>query len=150
MIAVSARFLGDSVKPKAMQGMRVEADMARASALLLAAACFGCAGAGAPVVAGPERYAVDVPAPGDEPPAASAEARREVVAPDCPPGSSRDEGQCVRLVPSPEIPPWKPSSGADPCATGTSEKGLIDCDPKNETVPEGDAGARAPRVRHEH
>ncbi len=110
---------------------------------------LGCGASGASAVTAPARYAVDVPAPGEERPLVESGARPEVIAPDCPPGSSREDGQCVRLVPSPEIPQWKPSFGADPCATTTSETGLVDCDPKNEHPPDPPpAGSRPHKPRH--
>jgi hypothetical protein len=117
-----------------------------ASVALLAT--LGC-GAPASAVSAPVRYAVDVPAPGAEPPADpdAAKVPREAIAPECPPGSSREDGQCVRIVASPEIPQWKPSFGADPCATTTSETGLVDCDPKNEHPPDPPAAGSRPHAR---
>jgi hypothetical protein len=116
----------------------------RGAAVCALAAALGC-GAGA--ADGPPVYAVTVPAPGNEPREPTAPKHADVGPPACPPGSSREGADCVVLVPSPEIPAWKPPQGhLDPCATFTSEKGLVDCDPDNEhPPPERDAGTPSRR-----
>ena len=59
----------------------------------------------------------------------------------CPPDAFAEQGRCVRVVASPEIPAWTaPSGHLDPCATWTSDKGIYDCDPSKENP--GDAGLR--------
>jgi hypothetical protein len=81
---------------------------------------------------------VDLPAPEDEAPAAETEQAKALSA--CPPDTVAEKGVCVRVVASPEIQAWEPPRGhLDPCGTWTSEKGLVDCDPKNEDAP-ADAG----------
>ena len=65
-----------------------------------------------------------------------------VAAATCPPDTlSERGGMCVRVLPSPEIPAWQaPAGHLDPCATWTSERGLVGCDPANEDA--RDAGPR--------
>ncbi len=59
----------------------------------------------------------------------------------CPPDSIAEHGRCVRVIGSPEIPAWTaPSGHLDPCATWTSDKGMYDCDPAEESP--SDAGTR--------
>jgi hypothetical protein len=101
-----------------------------------AAACGGAGVVSVPVV---EVHVVEVPAPREE--ASSAPA------PACPPDTLAENGVCVRVVASPEIPAWEaPHGHGDPCATWTSEKGLWDCDAKNEDAARADAGARAKKA----
>lgn len=96
--------------------------------LLAAVACGGA------VVSAPATYTVVLPAPEDEAPAADLEHGPPPAA--CPPDTVAEKGHCVRVVASPEIQAWEPPRGhGDPCATWTSEKGLVDCDPKNEDPP---------------
>jgi len=104
---------------------------ALALVLALLVAAMACGGA---VVPAPQTYTVVLPAPVDDPPLAEAEAAKAV--PGCPADTLAEKGVCVRVVASPEIPAWEPPRGhGDPCATWTSEKGLVDCDPKNEDTP---------------
>lgn len=96
--------------------------------LLAAVACGGA------VVAAPATYIVNIPAPQDEAPAVELDSVPPPAA--CPPDTVAEKGHCVRVVASPEIQAWEPPRGhGDPCATWTSEKGLVDCDPKNEDPP---------------
>jgi hypothetical protein len=103
---------------------------------LVALALVGCAGAGSGVGA-PVAMTVDLPRPGEDlppPPSASSAA----AGPACPPDTLAENGQCVRVVASPEIPTWHPPAGhGDPCSTWTSDKGLVDCDWKNELPADG-------------
>lgn len=99
---------------------------------LIAAACGGG------VASAPATYIVDLPAPKDEPPPGATEPANAFAA--CPPDTLAERGVCVRVVASPEIQAWQPPPGhLDPCATWTSETGLVNCDPGNEDVP-ADAG----------
>ncbi|HEY8091317.1 MAG TPA: hypothetical protein VIF09_25815 [Polyangiaceae bacterium] len=99
---------------------------------LVVAMGAGC-GAAATSRSTPPTYVVSIPRPEDEPPPVA------VVAPTPP-----------RVVPSggtPEVPAWHaPGGHGDPCATWTSEKGLFDCDARNEDPP--DAGAGTSKARH--
>ena len=116
-------------------------------AFVFGAIACGGGGAGAPTAA---IYVVDVPPVGDEPQLATPGSASTVAAA-CPPDTVPEKSVCVRVLASPEIPTWQPPQGhGDPCATWTSEKGLFDCDAKNEDTPAaGDAGAssHAPHVR---
>jgi hypothetical protein len=108
------------------------------AALLPLAACAGTA------VAPPVTRVVELPAPEQEPPP---EARGAAAASACPPDTLAEKGQCVRVVASPEIPAWEPPHGPlDPCATWTSDKGMVNCDWENEDLPV-DAGAVTPSRR---
>ena len=90
-----------------------------------------CGGAVAPA---PATHIVDIPPPRDE--AAVAGSEQAHAASLCPPDTLAERGLCVRVVPSPEIQAWEPPGGhGDPCATWTSEKGLVNCDPQNEDPP---------------
>jgi hypothetical protein len=105
-----------------------------AASLVAASACGGAARE-APVAA---TYVVDVPPPRDEelPTEADRAAARAAA---CPADTVAENGVCVRVLASPEIPAWEaPRGHGDPCATWTSETGLFDCDVKNENAP--DAG----------
>lgn len=103
------------------------------AALVLAAAAAACGGA----VQEAAVVVVDVPTPKDEPLAA---ATVEVPEVQCPPETVREGLHCVRVLPSPEIPAWKPPTGhGDPCATWTSDKAMFECDEQNEHA--RDAGA---------
>jgi hypothetical protein len=109
------------------------------STALLAFAAAACGGAAATVTA-PATFVVDVPAPQDDVLPATPSAS-SAAASSCPPDAVPEKGACVRVVASPEIPAWKPPVGhGDPCATWTSEKGLVDCDWKNELP--ADSGRR--------
>jgi hypothetical protein len=102
----------------------------------LALAAMACGGVAAPVSA---PTVVVIPAPGDEVQLARAAAAVPPAA--CPPDTLAQRDVCVRVVPSPEIPSWQaPAGHLDPCATWTSERGLLGCDPANEDP--RDAGAR--------
>ncbi|HEX8793206.1 MAG TPA: hypothetical protein VF765_19820 [Polyangiaceae bacterium] len=62
-------------------------------------------------------------------------------APQCPPDAFAEHGRCVRVVASPEIPSWTaPTGQLDPCGTWTSDKGIYDCDPRNESAADAGAG----------
>jgi hypothetical protein len=92
------------------------------------------------MVAAPATFVVEVPAPEEDRPSAPTATSLADASP-CPPDSLAERGACVRVVASPEIPTWRPPGGhGDPCATWTSEKGLVDCDWKNELP--SDAGRR--------
>ena len=106
------------------------------AALLPVIAC-GSAARSAPATA---TYVVDVPLPHDgELPPDPEHAGTDPSA--CPADTLAENGVCVRVVASPEIPAWEPPRGhGDPCATWTSGKGLVDCDWKNEDLP--DAASR--------
>jgi hypothetical protein len=117
-------------RPKPPQPSRFQGGMRATGPALVVLGAAACTGAGAASPT-PTAYVVDLPPPGAEP-ATTAAPRAEAA---CPPGSSREThgAECVRLVPSPEIPAWKPPTGhLDPCATWTSDRGLINCDPANE------------------
>lgn len=102
------------------------------ASLVTAAACGGV------VASAPVAHIVEIPAPEDDPPAAVAPEVHAAAA--CPPDTVAEKDHCVRVVASPEIPAWEaPRGHGDPCATWTSDKGLVDCDPKNEDPP-ADAG----------
>jgi hypothetical protein len=60
--------------------------------------------------------------------------------PGCPAGTFVEQGRCVRIVASEEIPTWAPPSGhLDPCATLTSDNAVYDCDPRREYAADGGA-----------
>jgi hypothetical protein len=116
--------------------------------LLLGCAAFACGGAAGTAKA--PLAVVTLPAPGAEPVEASRPAVSAAPASSCPPDTMEeridDQDVCVRVVASPEIPAWRPPGGhLDPCATWTSEKGLVECNPDNEHAPPA-ASARRPRA----
>ena len=92
---------------------------------LVALAVLACGGAPAPAPVA-ATYVVELPAAREDPEAV------------CPADTVAEHGVCVRVLASPEIPAWEPPRGhGDPCATWTSEKGLFDCDVKNENPADG-------------
>lgn len=112
--------------------------MSRASLASVLAAALAVAACGGAVATAPVTYIVDLPAPQDDPPTAEPEHANAPAR--CPPDTLAEKGTCVRVVASPEIPAWEaPRGHGDPCALWTSDKGLVNCDPKNEDPPE-DAG----------
>jgi hypothetical protein len=130
----------------------------RRPATWMVLAVTACGGFSPPVS---EPVVVVLPSAADEPPATSTSLMPVVSGPplpSCPAGTLLERGDrvdraglagslvCVRVLPSPEIPAWEPPSGhLDPCATWTSDGGLVDCDPSNESP--RDAGPDgAPRV----
>jgi hypothetical protein len=101
----------------------------------------GAAAKGLPAV-------VTLPAPGAEPVEASRPPPTAIPA-SCPPDTTEEtidhQEVCVRVVASPEIPSWQPPGGhLDPCATWTSEKGLVECDPDNEHAPAAASAGKRP------
>jgi hypothetical protein len=104
-----------------------------------------CGGAAEPAKVRPA--VVTLPAPGSEPVEASRPAMPPATAASCPPDTMDEridqQDVCVRVVASPEIPAWHPPGGhLDPCATWTSEKGLVECDPDNEHAPAAASAGR--------
>ena len=105
----------------------------------IALALGACGGGAAGVVQAPvAARVVVIPAPEDE---VVESVPSAAPGPRCPPDTLAEDGRCVRVVASPEIPAWTaPSGHLDPCATWTSDKGIYDCDPRKESAP--DAGRR--------
>jgi hypothetical protein len=116
--------------------------------LLLGGAVLAACGGGSELAKGPPAV-VTLPPPGAEPVEASRPTAAPVSAASCPPDTTDERiGQqdvCVRVVASPEIPAWQPPGGhLDPCATWTSEKGLVECDPNNELAPAAAPAGKRP------
>ena len=98
--------------------------------VVLAYALMACESSSSQVGRAPvTTHVVVLPDPDDE---VAATARS---APTCPADTLTERGVCVRIIASPEIPSWTPPSGhLDPCATWTSDAGIYDCDPTEESV----------------
>jgi hypothetical protein len=108
--------------------------MPRAALAPLLAALLGASACSGAVVAAPVTRVVTLPAPDDDSLVADPDPSHPVAA--CPPDTVAEKDHCVRVVASPEIQAWAPPPGhLDPCATWTSDKGMVDCDPKNEDPP---------------
>jgi hypothetical protein len=62
----------------------------------------------------------------------------------CPQGTFAEQGRCIQIIASDEIPVWTPPTGhLDPCATLTSDQAVYGCDPQNEYPADGGTGSRA-------
>ena len=117
---------------------------------LAAVACGGAAGTTKVPLA-----VVTLPPPGAEPVEASRPAVPAAPAASCPPDTMEekidDQDVCVHVVASPEIPAWRPPGGhLDPCATWTSEKGLVECNPDNEHAPPAASARKAATAGGRH